>query len=126
MKTNLGTKLALGTMLAVALLTSGATTFVCHRYEQNSASDGHMLQMLDRMSEQQALGAVLTRLREGNVTAATALLNSRMVENASTINSLVITASDQYRPLAQAVAAAYRPLSSEVAQTQPSTAPPTD
>jgi hypothetical protein len=120
------TRVVLVLVAAAAFLSAGGAAALCHKYERSTAGDGHIIQMLDRMAEQQTLASALAKLREGDLKAANDLLTARMGDNANAIYSLVMAASQQYRPLAEALAQTYQtPIPSMAIQAQ-ADLPPSD
>lgn len=100
----------LGLLGVVALVSAFGVAAVCQRCQEEAVADGHMIQMLDRLAEQETIACVLLKMREGDVKGASDMLSARMGDNASAIRQLVVAASDQYRPLAKVLAE--RPLHS--------------
>ncbi len=94
----------LGLVAGVSLLSAFGTAAWCHKCEGNMVGDGHIIQMLDRIDEQQALGLALAQIRQGDLQGASDRLAARMGDNAVCIQQLVLAASEKYRPLAEALA----------------------
>ena len=90
----------LAVVAAACFLGAFWSAAIC-RKQAESISNGVLIQMMDRIQEQETLANALTEARRGDLAAVTNLLTTRLCANADAIRSFVGALNEESEPLAR-------------------------